>query len=156
ITTETGIILVRAILDRMRRNRAVSFDFFQRYIDPTRDPWSQLVEDPYYVTIPERERGPIFFMLDRNEEARHAISGFSFQALARDSRGGLSAVARMLKKSGLTDDQATSWIREAIAVLVENEILETPEFLPHKIRSKIGANAKPLQIAARVIRLHKA
>jgi ATP-dependent helicase YprA (DUF1998 family)/very-short-patch-repair endonuclease len=156
ITAEKGAILARAILDRMRRNRAVSFDFFQRYIDPTRDPWSQLAEEPYYITIPERERGPIFFMLDRNEEARHAISGFSFQALVKDSRGGLSAIARMLRKAGLSDHHADGWIRETIAILVGNEILETPEFLPHKIRSKIGANAKPLQIAARVIRLHSA
>ena len=156
ITAEAGAILVRAILDRMRRNRAVSFNFFQRYIDPTRDPWSQLVEDPYVVTIPERERGPIFFMPDRNEEARHSISGFSFQALVKDSKTGVSAMARILKKGGIADHQADAWMREVLAVLVENEILETPSFLPPKIRNKIGPNAKPLQIAARVIRLFPA
>ena len=43
----------------------------------------------------------------------------------------------MLKKAGLSDHQADGWIRETIAVLVDNEILETPEYFLTKFEVKL-------------------
>src|SRR6266496_5020416 len=56
ITVEKGAMLVRAILDFMRRRRAVSFEFYQRYLDPRRVPWSYLTVEPYNLSVGEHER----------------------------------------------------------------------------------------------------
>ena len=37
-------------------------DFFQRYLNPTAMPWVQLTDEPFSVTFPERELGPVFFV----------------------------------------------------------------------------------------------
>jgi ATP-dependent helicase YprA (DUF1998 family)/very-short-patch-repair endonuclease len=153
IAVAEGGILVRAILDRMRRGRAVNFDFFQRYIDPTRDPWPRLQED-CFITIPERDRGPVFYLLDRSEATRQSVSGFTFNALTKDTKGPPSAVGRLMRKAGIADQHANDWIRKVVGLLAseEYELLETPAFLPPRVRSALDGG-KPVQLAARRIRL---
>jgi len=40
VDVSTGVRLVRAVLDVMRKNRAVGFDFFQEYVDPNKKRFS--------------------------------------------------------------------------------------------------------------------
>jgi hypothetical protein len=60
---EIGLTLVRALVDTMRKSRAIGFDFFQEYIDPNRKRrYRELEADPYGVRFPDRitfgSRGP--------------------------------------------------------------------------------------------------
>ena len=153
IETETGLRLVRAILDKIRRSRAVDFPFFQEYIDPSRDKWAMLQQDPYNLAVPERERGPVFFMLDRSESARNSVGGYRFQAFVKDSpRGGISAIPKIVQRAGINETTRDKWIREVVRLLQQLEILVTPERLPPRVRTAIGGG-RPLQIASRVMRL---
>lgn len=150
-----GVIIVRSILDHMRRHRAVGFDFYQRYLDPTREPWSILAAEPYSVGIGEHERTAQYFMLDRPEAVRSAaVSGCKFNSLVKDSdRGGLGGIMRIVvKKAGVPDVQADGWVRTVIELLRDYEVLETAAVLPPNVRRAIGSGV-PLQISARVIRL---
>jgi hypothetical protein len=147
--------LVRAILDLMRRHRAVAFDFYQRYLDPTREPWSVLASEPYSVGIGEHERTAQYFMMDRPEAARSAsVSGCKFNPLVKDSdRGGLGGIMRLVvKKARVPDLHAEAWVRTLVDLLREYEILEPASILPATVRRAIGGRV-PLQIASRVIRL---
>ncbi|HPF99350.1 MAG TPA: helicase-related protein [Kiritimatiellia bacterium] len=153
IKVDDGALVLRCILDRMRRSRAVGFDFFQRYLDPEREPWVLLVEDPYAVTFPEHERSPVFFMLERSEAARHAPGGFTFQALHKDTPRSGGAILKIMRVAGITNDsKADAWIRESVRLLQEYEILQTPAILPPRVRTAIG-RGRPLQISPSVIRM---
>jgi very-short-patch-repair endonuclease len=150
-----GAVLVRAVLDLMRRHRAVAFDFYQRYLDLTKEPWSVLVAEPYSVAISEHERTAQYFMLDRPEAVRSAsVSGCKFNPLVKDSdRGGLGGIMRLVvKKARVPDAQAEGWVRALVDLLREYEILEPAAILPATVRRAIGGRV-PLQIASRVIRL---
>jgi ATP-dependent helicase YprA (DUF1998 family)/very-short-patch-repair endonuclease len=160
LPAERGGLLVRAILDFMRRRRAVSFDFYQSYLDPKRTPWSWLTADPYNLSIAEHERGATFFMFDRPEALRsRAVSGIKIEPLVKDSeRGAPGGIAKLVyEKAGLGSLVGEEWTREVIALLrsPDYEILEGPPGLPEKIRSYL-AGARPLQIAKRVVRLVRA
>lgn len=155
---DDAVTLVRAILDLMRRHRAVAFDFYQRYLDPTREPWSVLASEPYSVAIGEHERTAQYFMMDRPEAARSAsVSGCKFNPIVKDSdRGGLGGVMRLVvKKARVPDVQAEAWVRTLVDLLREYEILEPASILPATVRRAIGGRV-PLQIASRVIRLFSA
>ena len=150
-----GAVLVRAILDHMRRHRAVAFDFYQKYLDPSREPWSILAGEPYSVGIGEHERVAQYFMLDRPEAVRSAaVSGCRFNALVRDSdRGGLGGIMRLVvKKARVADTQADGWVRALVHLLRENDILEPAGMLPPNVRRAIPGSV-PFQISSRVIRL---
>jgi ATP-dependent helicase YprA (DUF1998 family) len=150
-----GQIFVRAILDFMRRRRAVSFDFYQSFLDPRRAPWSYLTVDPYNLAVAEHERGAVYFMLDRPEAVRSkAISGIRFEALVKDSaRGAPGGVARLIyNKAGLGATLGEEWIRAVVQLLVEHEILESPPMLPDSVRMHVGGR-RALQISKRVVRL---
>src|SRR6185295_15559059 len=137
-----GVVVVRAILDHMRRHRAVGFDFYQRYLDPTREPWSILAAEPYSVGIGEHERTAQYFMLDRPEAVRSAsVSGCKFNAIVKDSeRGGLGGIMRIVvKKAGVTDVQADGWVRTVVEMLRDYEVLETAGVLPPTVRRAIGS-----------------
>ena len=148
-------VVVRAILDHMRRHRAVAFDFYQKYLDPTREPWSILAGEPYSVGIGEHERTAQYFMLDRPEAARSAaVSGCKFNPFVKDSeKGGLGGIMRLVvKKARVPDAQANGWVRALVDLLREYEILEPAGILPANVRRSIGGGV-PLQISSRVIRL---
>jgi hypothetical protein len=148
-----GLDLVRAILDRMRRSRAVDFPFFQEYINPSNERWLLLQREPFSLTIPEHERNPNFFMLDRNERARNSVSGFRFNAIVKNSpRGGAAAIPTMLRRAGVPEEKADRWLRVIVELLQEFEILVRPSHLPGRVRRAIGS-AHPLQLSAGAIRL---
>lgn len=155
IGREDAAILVRAILDRMRRSRAVAFEFFQEYIDPSKEKWRLLDVEPYNLVIPEYERRPVFYMLDRNEVARNGVGGFKFDALTRDSRYGMAAVPKMLQRAGIPESAWNHWMRTVVKLLLEYEIVEYAGHLPSSVRGKIGPE-RPLQISPRVLRLSRA
>ncbi|MBI5385591.1 MAG: DEAD/DEAH box helicase [Verrucomicrobia bacterium] len=150
-----AITLVRAVLDTMRRQRAVSFHFFQRYLDVARSPWSRLMAEPYSISVPEHERGVVFFMLDRSEAARGS-KGTVFKPLVRDTqRGGMPTVPRLVEKAVGNRERAAQFIRAIVPLLTELTVLVRPDFLPRQIAQR-AAGGVPLQVAARVIRLFPA
>lgn len=153
-TPDRGGVLVRAILDFMRRRRAVSFDFYQSFLDPRKTPWSWLTTDPYNLSIAEHERGAVYFMLDRPEALRSAKSGIKFDPLVKDTeRGALAGIAKLVyDKAGLGDLVGEEWTRHVFELLREKEIVEFPTMLPDAVRRHLGG-ARPFQISRRVIRL---
>lgn len=158
LTPEKSMVLVRAILDFMRRKRAVSFNFYQSFLDPRRTPWSWLTQEPYYLSVAEHERGAVYFMLDRPEALRSkSVLGIKLEPLVKDAeRGALAGVAKLVyDKSGLGDVAGEEWTRRLVDLLLELEILEAPPVLPDAVRRHLGGG-RPLQISKRVIRLVRA
>lgn len=158
ISVADGLVAVRGMLDRMRRAKAVDFDFYQAYLNPDGEPWSLLQEEPYCVSFPEHGRGPCFFMLDRAEAARHPVSGFRFMPLTKDTKQGASgAITKLLSRAGLAGHRLDSWVRTVVDLLrsEDYEILVTPSFLPSKVRSAIGGG-RALQVSTRIMRLAQA
>ncbi len=155
---KTGEILVRAMLDFMRRKRAVSFDFYQSFLDPKKTPWSLLTVEPYSLSIAEHERGAVFFMLDRSEALRsRSVSGIKMEPLVKDTeRGAAGGVAKLVcDKAGLGNPLGEEWIRRVVDLLREHEMLESPTVLPENVRKHLRGQ-RPLQIAKRIVRLVKA
>lgn len=152
IPAPIGAIVVRAILDFMRRRRAVGFDFYQQFLDERRAPWSYLAQEPYCVSIPEHERGPVAFMLDRPAAARgHAVSGWTFSAIVRDGeRGGAGAVAKLVRRATGRGDDVDDWTRAVVELLVRRDILIVAP-LSERARQAVGGR-HAYQIAPRVIR----
>lgn len=156
ITVKKGATMVRAILDFMRRRRAVSFEFYQRYLDPRRVPWSYLTVEPYNLSVGEHERGATFFMFNRPEALRsRAVSGIKFDPLVKDvQRGAPGGIAKLVcDKLGL-GDAGQDWTRTIFELLREYELVEYPQSLPDNVRRHLSA-ARPMQVSKRVIRLTK-
>ncbi|WP_326541215.1 DEAD/DEAH box helicase [Pseudorhodoferax sp.] len=155
LTPQQGGLLVRAILDFIRRRRAVSFDFYQRYLDPRRQPWSWLTVEPYNLSVSEHEKGATFFMFDRPEALRsRPVSGIKFDALVKDAeRGAAGGVFRLLTaKVSMNAAVADAWIRNVVELMVEKEMLESPALLPETVQRHMGVR-KALQVAKRIVRL---
>jgi len=148
-----GGVIVRAMLDFMRRRRAVGVDFYQQYLDERRAPWSYLAGEPYSLSIPEHERGPVAFMLDRPSAARgHSVSGWGFQAFVRDAeRGAAGGLAKLVRRATGRGDDIDEWTRSVVALLVEHEILQVVP-VTDRVRQTVGGQ-RAYQIAPRVIRL---
>ncbi|MEW6246510.1 MAG: DEAD/DEAH box helicase [Nitrospirota bacterium] len=158
LEVEKGAVLLRAMLDFMRRKRAVSFDFYQSFLDPKKTPWSWLTDDPYGLAIPEHERGAVFFMLDRPEALRsRSVSGIKLEPLVKDTdRGAAGGIAKLVcDKAGLDNTIADEWVRRVIALLSEYEMLEPPPVVPEPVRRHLHGQ-RPLQLAKRIVRLVKA
>ncbi|HXF94288.1 MAG TPA: DEAD/DEAH box helicase [Nitrospiraceae bacterium] len=150
-----GAILVRAMLDFVRRKRAVSFDFYQSFLDPKKTPWSWLTADPYSLSVAEHERGAVFFMLDRPEALRsRSVSGIKLEPLVKDTeRGAAGGVAKLVcDKAGLGATIGDEWIRRVVEFLREYDILESPPVVPEAVRRHLHGQ-RPLQLAKRVVRL---
>ncbi|MBI4529878.1 MAG: DEAD/DEAH box helicase [Deltaproteobacteria bacterium] len=155
---EKGTILIRAMLDFMRRRRAVSFDFYQSFLDPKKTPWSWLTVEPYNLSIAEHERGAVYFMLDRPEALRSkAVSGIKLEPLVKDTeRGATGGIAKLIcDKAGLGAVIGNEWIRRVVDLLREYEMVELPVVLPESVRKHLRGQ-RPLQIAKRTVRLLKA
>lgn len=146
-------IVVRAMLDYMRRRRAVNYEFYQQYIDETRAPWSYLAAEPYSVSFAEYERGPVAFMPDRPSAARgHNVSGWKFEPLVRDvERGAAGGIAKLVKRAtGLDQSRADEWTKAVLKILADHEIIVAIT-LPDRVRQRVGG-ATAYQVAARVLR----
>ena len=87
LSPEEAARLARAVLDVMRKNRAVAYDgrpetgttlpFFVEYIDPAKKRrYRELEADPYAVRFPDRDRSPKAFALDRPDHLRKRLMGF--------------------------------------------------------------------------------
>jgi len=158
INAATGAVLVRAMLDFMRRKRAVSFDFYQSFLDPKKTPWSWLTSDPYGLSIAEYERGAVFFMFDRPEALRsRPVSGIKIEPFVKDAeRGGAGGIAKLMRsKAGLGDTIGDEWIRQVVKLLSEYEMLEAPPVVPEPVRRHLLRH-RPVQVAKRIVRLVKA
>ena len=151
-----GAVVVRAMLDFMRRRRGVGFDFYQQYLDDRRSPWSILADDPYAVSIPEHERGPAAFMLDRPAAARgHQVAGWTFHALVRDGeRGAAGGVARLVRRATGLGDEVDEWTREVVEILAAHDILVAAP-LTERVRQSVGRQ-HAYQVAPRVLRAIRA
>lgn len=146
--------LTRAILDIMRKNRALAFDFFQEYLDPNKRRYREIEAEPYNVRIPERDRHPRAFALDRPEHIRR--SSRLMGCVQENPRAGqLTATQKIVFKILGNRDKSESFIRAIIPLLEEHEILKhVPSFyIPNKERTQA---LHPLQIDPRVIRLFRA
>ncbi len=147
-----AVHLVRAVLDTMRRNRAVDYGFFLEYVDPNKKRrYRELEAEPYSVRFPERDRSPKAFALDRPDHIRKAgrLDGF-FQENLR--AGQLTATQKLVKRVVGSRDLSEQFLRGLVPLLVRFGILvHVPAFpIPAKERT---AALKPLQINHKVIRL---
>jgi ATP-dependent helicase YprA (DUF1998 family)/RNA polymerase subunit RPABC4/transcription elongation factor Spt4 len=154
--------LVRAVLDVMRKNRAVAYDgrpetgstlpFFTEYIDPaSKRRYRELEGEPYCVRFPERDRSPKAFAFDRPTHIRQArrLMGF-IQENPKASQ--LTAIQRLVTRLTGSRESAEIFLRDAIFLLVEHEILIPVRGFPLP-RNEGLHHLQVLQIDPRVIRL---
>ncbi len=155
ITTEQGGTILRALLDQMRRRRAVAFNFFQQYLNATAMPWFQLTQEPYLVAFPEREVRPVFFVKTRTEAAKHGPGGSTFFPFLHDSeRGVKSVIPKLVDEKGGLGRHGEAWTEAVLTLLADKEVL-VPARPPAKAAAALGG--KPAwQVNPRFIRLFSA
>ena len=141
----TGLTLVRALLDTMRKNRAVAWDFFQEYIDPNRKRrYRELEAEPYSVRFPDRDRTPKAFALDRPDHIRKSgrLMGF-YQENPR--AGQLTAPQKVAARLIGDRERSEKFLRAVVPLLQRLEVLVTvPNFPIPKAERVPGL--RPLQI----------
>jgi len=117
-----AVNLVRAILDTIRRSRAVAFDFFQEYVDPNRQgKYRLLEEEPYNVRFPEHCRKPQGYALDRPEHIRKSARLIGvFQENPR--AGQLTALQRLVARVVGGRAGAETFLRRIVAILLDPEV----------------------------------
>jgi len=122
LDTDVAINLVRAILDTIRRSRAIGFDFFQEYVDPNRQGrYRQLEEEPYNVRFPEHCRKPQAFALDRPEHIRKSARLIGvFQENPR--AGQLTALQRLVARVVPGRANAEAFLRGLVPVLLDPDV----------------------------------
>jgi ATP-dependent helicase YprA (DUF1998 family)/ribosomal protein L32 len=156
ISPEIALAMVRVILDVMRKNRAVGFDFFQEYIDPGKKrKYRELEAEPYGVRFPDRDRNPKGFALNRPDHIRKSKSGIILGFYQENPRAGqLTAVQKVAVRVIGNRGMAESFLKKVIPLLVQVELLaEVPHF-PIPRADRVGS-LKVLQINPKVIRLVK-
>ncbi len=153
LTTEVALTLVRAVLDIMRQNRAVEFDFYQIYVDPGKRRFRELEGEPYNVRFPDRDRSPKAFALDRPDHIRKA--GRLLGYVQENPRAGQLTATQKLASRLIGDRGASErFLRAAIPLLEEKGILvHVPAFPIPRLERTPGL--RPLQIARRVIFLKR-
>ncbi len=152
LAPELGLNLVRAVLDVMRKNRAVDYDFFLEYLDPSKKRrYRELEVEPYSVRFSERDRAPKAFALDRPDHIRKAgrLQGF-FQENA--SAGQLTAPQKLVKRVVGSRDLAERFLRRVVPLLEHLTVLVPVPTFPIPARERTTA-LKPLQINHKVMRL---
>lgn len=150
---ETALKATRAVLDVMRKNRAINYDFFLEFIDPgNKRKYREIEAEPYNVRFPERDRHPRAFAFDRPEHIRrtHRLMGF----VQENPRAGqLTATQKIIARLTKSREASELFLRMVIPLLEELGILvHVPEF-PIPPREKT-LSLRPLQIAHRVVRLY--
>lgn len=152
LETSTALALARAVLDAMRKNRALAYDFFQEYIDPNRKRrYRELETEPYSVRFPDRDRSPRAFALDRPDHIRKSARLMGF--VQENPRAGqLTATQKIAMR--LIGDRARSehFLRDLVGLLLEREILVPVPNFPIPPGERVPG-LRALQIAPRVVRL---
>jgi len=145
-----AVNLARAMLDRMRRQRAVTFPFFKEYVDPEKREYRELEQEPYKLRVPDLGRKPIVYALDRPDHIKKAGRAQGF--IQENKRAGnLPALHRLAKRIIGDREKAEDFIRGLVPLLIEYEILEEVEIkLPKR---EVSTGFHPLQIGKRVIRI---
>jgi len=125
--------LVRAVLDVMRKNRAVAYDgrpetgttlpFFTEYVDPGKKRrYRELESEPYAVRFPDRDRSPKAFALDRPDHLRKARRLMGF--LQENPRAGqLTAPQKVVARVLGDREAAEAFLRTVVPLLIEYELL---------------------------------
>lgn len=156
IAIDEGLILVRAVLDHVRRRRAVAYDFFQSYLNPTRMPYAQLAAEPYSVVFPERELGPVFFVRERDQELKNRPGGSTFFPFFHDNeRGQPGVIPKLVERKGGLGPHADQWTEKVIQLLKERQILVSVRPTAKRAIDALGRE-DALQVSPRIIRLHPA
>jgi hypothetical protein len=148
----TALTLARAILDVLRKNRAVAYEFFQEYIDPNRKRrYRELEAEPYNVRFPDRDRSPNAFALNRPDHIRRTgrLMGFYQE---NPQAGQLTAVQKVAARVIGSRGQAEAFLRTIVPILVDLEILVPGPNFPIP-RAERTPGLQPLQINPKVVRL---
>ncbi|HWP37890.1 MAG TPA: DEAD/DEAH box helicase [Gemmatimonadales bacterium] len=150
-----GLALVRAILDVIRKNRAVGFDFFQEYVDPNKKRrYRELEAEPYSVRFPDRDRSPKGFALDRPDHIRKSKSGSILGFYQENPKAGQLTAAQKLaaRVLGQGRESAEEFLRAVVPILVRLELLVPVPNFP-LARADRTASLRVLQLNPKVIRL---
>ncbi len=141
--------LARAILDHMRRNRAVDFDFFQEYIDPNKKRrYRELEAEPYAVRFPDRDKAPKAYALPRPPALVKRLMGLIREGTRGNPPAAQKVAARLIGDAA----RAEAFIRAVVPLLVEQGILVVVPHFPIPAKDRV-ASLKPLQISQRRVRL---
>ena len=117
-----AVTLVRAMLDIMRKNRAVGFDFFREYVDPVRKRrYRELEEEPYNVRFPDRDRMPKAFAMNRPDHIRRSgrLMGFYQE---NKKAGQLTAIQKLAVRLIGDRDASECFITSTVDVLLKDGI----------------------------------
>ncbi len=147
--------VIRAVLDVMRKNRAVGFDFFREYVDPNRKRrYRELEAEPYAVRFPDRDRNPKGFALERPDHIRKSKAGTILGFYQENPKAGqLTAAQKIVARIlGGSRARAEVFLRAVVPVLLRLELLQAvPNFpLPKADRT---ASLRVLQVNPKVVRL---
>lgn len=157
-----ALSLVRAVLDVMRKKRAMAYDgrpetgctlpFFAEYIDPNKKRrYRELESEPYGVRFPDRDRAPKAFALDRPDHIRKAGRLIGF--VQENPRAGqMTSPQRLVARLTGSRDSAEMFLRAVVPLLEEYGILVPVREFPI-LKSERVPGLRPLQIDPRVIRL---
>ncbi len=152
-TPDVGKDLVRALLDILRRQRAVNFTFFQEWLNLDKSPYTQLALEPFHLSIPDQVQNlkPMVYAFDRPQTLKK-----NFRAIVRDSGKGRMPGPQALtaRALGCGLDAADRFVRDTFKLLVDEKygLLEVPKKLPFK---GIPADLKRFQVQRNMIRLVK-
>ena len=151
---QTALDLTRAILDIMRKNRAVAFDFFQEYLDPEKKrQYRELEAEPYNLRFPDKDKQPKGFALNRPDHIRASqgskILGFFQENL---HSGSMTAVEKVAKRLIREREKAREFLESVVPLLVKLEILLPVPHFPLPAKDRVG-RLQVLQINPKIIRL---
>lgn len=155
VDVNTAVQIVRAVLDVMRKNRAVGFDFFQEYVDPNRKRrYRELEAEPYSVRFPDRDRNPKGFALDRPDHIRKSKSGTILGFYQENPRAGQLTAAQKIVARVLGGDRtrAEAFLRSVVPVLLRLELLQPVPNFP-LAKTDRSASLSVLQVNPRTLRL---
>lgn len=150
-----ALLVVRVVLDELRRNRAVGFSFFREWIDVAKKShYRQLEAEPYNVRFPDQDRGPKGFARDRPAAIRKAQSGSILGFYQENEKAGnLTAIHKIVTRAlGCDRHVARQFLHDLVPLLERAEVLEEAAGFPlSKVDKPQGLRI--LQIKPKVIRL---
>lgn len=147
VSDAEGVNLVRAMLDVMRRRRAVNCKFFQEYVDPVKNPYRGLQEEPYDLRLPEHDRSPVAYALERPQALRGKLEG----VIRESTRGRHPALVTLVTRRLSDPSLAEHFVRKTIERLIHCGILEVVAQFPLP-KADRSPRIQPLQIRRDILR----